>query len=217
MKQENLRKFQNVLKKVRLILANSDEQFDELRKKEKQQIFALFFDNFEYEIDEYSVSFEINDFNVVFFSNANDFDDFKEDITSMYVDEEQQKNTLQAIDVILKSIEEILAKKEVIGILNTSILTTAGEYKLENISLDEAKELICDCDIDSAVGHEATAQFMTRLLGKEIPAKRQVFQQKVDQRCLVFKLRGRPAEGKILSADEIEEIGYDFQLLTREN
>lgn len=102
-----------------------------------------------------------------------------------------------------------------LGILNTSILTAAGEYVLNDIDLDTAKDLASKNDLDSAVGHASTAQFMTELLGVEIPVNRQQFFQQPGQQALVFKLNGRPQEGKILTAEEIEQIGYKFQLLER--
>lgn len=102
-----------------------------------------------------------------------------------------------------------------LGILNTSILTVEGEYKLENITLEQAKELVSTSTLDSAVGHQSTANIMTELLGVEIPMNRQMFVQEKGQKSLVFKLNGRPEEGKILTREEIETIGYKFQLLTR--
>lgn len=56
---------------------------------------------------------------------------------------------------------------------------------------------------------------MTTLLGVEIPVNRQLFIQEPGQEALVFKLNGRPEEGKILSVEDIENIGCKFQLLTR--
>ena len=102
-----------------------------------------------------------------------------------------------------------------LGILNTSILTAAGAYKLEDITLEDAKNLVVENEIDSAVGHVATAEIMTTLLGVEIPVNRQLFTQQLGQSALVFKLNGRPEEGKILTVEEIEQIGYKFQLLKR--
>lgn len=102
-----------------------------------------------------------------------------------------------------------------LGILNTSILTAAGTYKLEDITLEDAKNLVAENEIDSAVGHVATAEIMTTLLGVEIPVNRQLFTQQPGQSALVFKLNGRPEEGKILTVEEIEQIGYKFQLLKR--
>ena len=104
-----------------------------------------------------------------------------------------------------------------LALLNTSILTTTGTYSLTDITLDEAIRLVSDNvdNLDSAIGHQSTAEIMTTLLGVDIQANRQMFVQQVGQQALVFKLNGRPQEGKILSAEEIETIGYKFQLLTR--
>lgn len=103
-----------------------------------------------------------------------------------------------------------------LALLNTSILTTAGTYNLEDITLEMAKELVSGNELDSAIGHASTAEIMSTLLEEDIPVNRQMFQQQEGQQALVFKLSGRPEEGKILSAEEIEQIGYKFQLLTRE-
>lgn len=102
-----------------------------------------------------------------------------------------------------------------ITILNTSILTTTGTFKLNDITLDEAKNLVHKNDILSAVGHKSTADILTTLLEKEIPANRIEYAQNVNEKALVFKLNGRAEEGKILTADEIQEMGYKFQLLTK--
>ena len=102
-----------------------------------------------------------------------------------------------------------------ITILNTSILTTTGTFRLDDITLEEAKNLVHNNEILSAVGHKSTADILTTLLQKEIPANRIEYAQNVNEKALVFKLNGRPEEGKILTADEIQEIGYKFQLLTK--
>lgn len=102
-----------------------------------------------------------------------------------------------------------------ITILNTSILTTTGTFRLDDITLKEAKNLVHNNDILSAVGHKSTADILTTLLEKEIPANRIEYAQNVNEKALVFKLNGRPEEGKILTADEIQEMGYKFQLLTK--
>lgn len=104
-----------------------------------------------------------------------------------------------------------------LALLNTSILTTAGEYRLTDITLDEAKALVKNNrdNLDSAIGHASTAEIMTTLLESDIKVNRQMFMQDVRQMALVFKLNGRPEEGKILSAEDIEQIGYKFQILDR--
>ena len=56
-----------------------------------------------------------------------------------------------------------------LALLNTSILTTAGVYELTDISLEQARQMVADNadNLDSAVGHQATADIMTALLIKK--------------------------------------------------
>jgi hypothetical protein len=102
-----------------------------------------------------------------------------------------------------------------LGILNTTIATTDGSYLVETIGTEEAIGLVADRELDSAVGHEATAQMMTTVLGVHIPMNRQQLEQQVGQECLVFKLNGRAPEGVILSREEVEKIGFVFKKMTR--
>lgn len=108
-------------------------------------------------------------------------------------------------------------KNTKLALLNTSILTTAGNYTLTDVTLEEARQLVSDNDgnLDSAIGHLSTAEIMTTLLGVDVVVNRQMFSQEAGQQALVFKLNGRPEEGKILTVEEIEKIGYKFQVLTR--
>ena len=101
-----------------------------------------------------------------------------------------------------------------LAILNTSILTNSGDFELKDITLHEAIDLVNNNELDSAIGHQSTAEILTTLLGVEIPMNRQMFKQEPGQQALVFKLLSRPEEGKILTKEEIEAIGYKFQLLT---
>lgn len=107
-----------------------------------------------------------------------------------------------------------LADLPPIAILNTTILTADGEFSLKTISLEEAKKMIDGREILSAVGHQTTADILTELLEVEVPMNRIQFKQEAGQQALCFKLNGRPEEGKILSRDEIEKIGYEFKVLT---
>lgn len=104
-----------------------------------------------------------------------------------------------------------------LALLNTSILTSTGLFSLDDITLNQARELVQENlnELDSAIGHQSTAEIMSALLEVEIPVNRQVFQQQVEQKALVFKLNGRPEEGKVLTVDDIENIGYKFQILER--
>ena len=104
-----------------------------------------------------------------------------------------------------------------IAILNGAIITAEGEYSCRTISLEEAKQLFRSAsNIISAVGHQATAEILTDLLETEVALNRIDFQQQTGQQALVFKLNSRPPEGVILTRKEIEELGYQFQLLSKQ-
>ncbi len=107
-------------------------------------------------------------------------------------------------------------KKEMLGILNTAIITAPGRYEMHTISVDSAQALVFQMSWVSAIGHEATAQILSEILQITIPVNRIAYVQQPRERAIVFKLRGRPEEGKILSREEIDPIGYDLYVLTRE-
>jgi len=81
------------------------------------------------------------------------------------------------------------------------------------IGIDEAKELINKEQWKSAIGHKATAELLSMLLGKEIPTQRiEIYMDKGDK-ILAFTLKRRLEEGRIIKTiEEIEEIGYKFLL-----
>lgn len=119
-------------------------------------------------------------------------------------------------------------------LLNTSIITSSpGVYKIFDISADYARSLVQGktfikydpqdhsvtpdrgIHLISAIGHKSTAEALSAILGVEVPVDRTAVKQEHGQQALVFKLRARTEEGRILSLPELEEIGYDLQLLDR--
>lgn len=125
-----------------------------------------------------------------------------------------------------------------ITLLNTSILTDYGMYYYEPMTLDKVKGLLykeqqCTCydppiclycggtgvvripDFQSAIGHQATAEILTELLGAPVLVNRIQYVQGIDDTAIVFKLKARAPEGKILNRAEVEEIGYEFGILKR--
>jgi len=99
-------------------------------------------------------------------------------------------------------------------ILNSSILTAHGSYSYRPATLDEAKDMVSG-GFESAIGHQSTADVISTLLGVKCPMNRVMYKQGVGDVALVFKLNGRPEEGKILSIEEIEGIGYSCGVLER--
>jgi hypothetical protein len=77
------------------------------------------------------------------------------------------------------------------------------------ISVKEARQLLANGFV-SAVGHQSTAEIMSQVLGIPVQYSRQsVFLEPGDE-AICFILKQRPPEGKVLSAEELESIGYYF-------
>ena len=105
--------------------------------------------------------------------------------------------------------------------LNVPICTSHGTYTYAPASLDDIRGLVAYEKINgteffSAIGHEATAQIMSELLEMGIEVNRVSYKQEPGDICIVFKVNGRILEGKILSREELDEIGYCFGILAKE-
>jgi hypothetical protein len=103
--------------------------------------------------------------------------------------------------------------------LNAPIVTSDGFYNWRKSSLPEVSHLLDEqismgTQIVSAIGHQATAEILSRLLNHPIPVNRIQIHMKRKDIAIVFKLKQRIEEGKVLSRDEIEKIGYEFGILT---
>lgn len=214
------------LKKAQeIIVSDGETDFSEIRKKKRLEITHLFTETFNYETDgdtdgcSMFTKGEINglEYNIGFWSDCEYTDDIPSTANDMVVSVHGKNIDKKGITPVLNVLESLKEQNLSLALLNTSILTATGSYILADIKLEEAKELINHNtdNLDSAIGHQSTAEIMTTLLGVDVPVNRQLFSQEVGQQALVFKLNGRPQEGKILTATEIEEMGYKFQLLTR--
>ena len=94
--------------------------------------------------------------------------------------------------------------------LNCAIMTIEGRYVLKKTDIEAVKNIIKNKFFISAIGHESTAQILSKLLGIQIKVNRINYKHNFSDMCIVFKLRERIPEGKILTIEEIEKIGYDF-------
>ncbi|HEX8137546.1 MAG TPA: DUF1874 domain-containing protein [Pyrinomonadaceae bacterium] len=106
-------------------------------------------------------------------------------------------------------------------LLNSSILTSFGTYVYEPLTLEKACALVSAFrqegkPIQSAIGHEATAALLSDLFGIAVAVNRIKHRQTVEDTVVVFILNyERLPERKVLSREELEEIGYEFGLLRR--
>ena len=105
-----------------------------------------------------------------------------------------------------------------LGLLNTSIVTTTGTYKMVDLTLAQAKDL-AQANKDnllSAIGHNATADVLKKNIGSWCTSE----QNNIYARCRTtsnsFEIKGRlPDDVKDLTIDDMHKIGFDLFLLTR--
>ncbi len=85
----------------------------------------------------------------------------------------------------------------------------AYTLKVTRLSLEEARNIIAREGFLSAIGHQETANFLSKLLGVEVPYYRTQVRLVPRDKALVFQLHIRLPEGTILSEDEVRKIYAD--------
>ncbi len=83
---------------------------------------------------------------------------------------------------------------------------TGRTLTVRPVSLEEVKNLLREGEYVSAVGHPATAEVMSALLGVEVPPNRVSITLQVGDTLVVFQLGVRLEEGKILSSEEVQDL-----------
>ncbi len=102
-----------------------------------------------------------------------------------------------------------------IYLLNTPILTSYGTWQFAGpISIEQAQAHLAT-GFKSAIGHEASAQFLSQLLGINVAMNRITVTMQAGDSALVLRIKTRLPEGKLLSPEEITSIPYELALLTR--
>ena len=100
-------------------------------------------------------------------------------------------------------------------IINAPILTKYGLWQFEGpLTIPAARSILEDGFI-SAVGHSASADILSRLLGIAIPVNRIEIIMESGDRALILRLMQRLPEGKILTAAELQATPFELGLLTR--
>ena len=102
-----------------------------------------------------------------------------------------------------------------IYLTNTTIIPNDGMYSCESCSLETVKSIFKECEVTSAIGHESTAAVVSAIVGVDVIMNRINVSMEVDDVMVAFKLNQRAPEGRILSAQEIEKIGYSFKIIER--
>ena len=102
-------------------------------------------------------------------------------------------------------------------ILNSPILTGYGVYQWIGSDLAIAKIVLSHYqekgEVQSAVGHEATAKLMSELFDAQIPMNRQTIEMKPGDKAIVFRLLERLPEGKVLDEKELKSVKYEIGVM----
>jgi len=102
-----------------------------------------------------------------------------------------------------------------LAILNAPVLTACGNYTCYPVPVESARILVNSMELDSHIGHESTAKLLSKILECPIGFSREELRQQVGQNALIFKLKHRAPEGKILDERQLMEIGYEFWIQYR--
>lgn len=100
-------------------------------------------------------------------------------------------------------------------LFNGPVCTAEGLYRVSELDFEEARRLVCRWGFESAVGHVASAEVLSAVLGVPVPMNRVDYVQKAGQMAIALKLNKRPEEGRILTVAEIYAVGFCLQLLER--
>jgi hypothetical protein len=93
--------------------------------------------------------------------------------------------------------------------ISPTMFPTPSSLLLKKIDLDTVKEILGNGFV-SAIGHQSTAEILTQLIGIQVQVNRVNVKTEYGDVLVVFSLKSRPPEGKILTREEIEQLGYEF-------
>jgi hypothetical protein len=102
-------------------------------------------------------------------------------------------------------------------VLNTLIIPVDFEkhpqvtIRIRKATVEEVRQLLSHGFI-SAIGHQATADLLTTLIGIEIPYNRVTIKAKPGDKLVHFVLRERIPEGRVLTLDELKLLPFDLAI-----
>jgi hypothetical protein len=90
---------------------------------------------------------------------------------------------------------------------------TPMTLKTKPITLDEVRKIISDKEIESYIGHEATANLLSSLLNRDIPTNRAMYDPKPNDVAVIIRLKKRlekPEDVKNVTENDVEFILVEY-------
>jgi len=100
-------------------------------------------------------------------------------------------------------------------IINTPVLTDYGLWEFSGpLSIRDARTKL-EPGFVSAIGHEASANILSRILNIPIPVNRIQIKMQPKDEALILRLLKRLPEGKVLDESELMALDFELGLLKR--
>jgi len=120
-------------------------------------------------------------------------------------------NKRLGISIVLKYTNDYM-----VYLFNTNIVPSPAVVRVSEIPRELARDIInktAPDNVISAIGHEATANCMSEILGIVVKPNRINAQPKQLDVAISLKLNGRIEEGKVLTLEDMEKIGYTLYFM----
>lgn len=102
-----------------------------------------------------------------------------------------------------------------IYLLNSPVIPNYGDYRLSGpLDRSEAKERL-RVEYTSAIGHQATADLLSRLLQLDINAHRTKISMNIGDSALIFRLTTRLPENTLLTEAQLAQQEYELSWMER--